>query len=125
MPSSEQEGRFCSAPFLKLVLLVWSVTSVVIPWTVASGLLCPWACPSKNTGVGCRLLLQGIFPTQGSNPHLLGLLCCKCVVLPLAPPGKPLEAGVILSHAHPFLIPLETKAKDLTREQPRFSGLGC
>ena len=29
--------------------------------------------PSKNTGVGCHFLLQGIFPTQGSNPcHLLG-----------------------------------------------------
>ena len=25
----------------------------------------------KNTGVGCCFLLQGIFPTQGSNPHLL------------------------------------------------------
>ena len=26
--------------------------------------------PGKNTGVGCYALLQGIFPTQGSNPHL-------------------------------------------------------
>ena len=25
------------------------------------------ASPSKNTGVGCHALLQGIFPTQGSN----------------------------------------------------------
>ena len=25
-------------------------------------LLCPWDFPSKNTGVGCRFLLQGIFP---------------------------------------------------------------
>ena len=25
----------------------------------------------KNTGVGCRFLLQGIFPTQGSNTCLL------------------------------------------------------
>ena len=24
-----------------------------------------------NTGVGCRFLLQGIFPTQGLNPRLL------------------------------------------------------
>ena len=24
----------------------------------------------KNTGVGCHAHLQGIFPTQGSNPHL-------------------------------------------------------
>ena len=27
--------------------------------------------PSKNTRVGCHFLLQGILPTQGSNPHLL------------------------------------------------------
>ena len=30
--------------------------------------------PGKNTEVRCRALLQGIFPTQGSNPHLLCLL---------------------------------------------------
>ena len=33
-------------------------------------LLCPWDSPGKNTGVGCHALLQGIFPTQGSNPGL-------------------------------------------------------
>ena len=27
--------------------------------------------PCKNMGVGCHFLLQGIFQTQGSNPHLL------------------------------------------------------
>ena len=26
-------------------------------------LLCPWNSLGKNTGVGCRFLLQGIFPT--------------------------------------------------------------
>ena len=31
---------------------------------------CPWDSPVKNTGVGCHALLQGIFPTQGSNPGL-------------------------------------------------------
>ena len=32
---------------------------------------CPWDSPGKNTGVGCHALLQGIFPTRGSNLHLL------------------------------------------------------
>ena len=32
--------------------------------------------PGKNTGVGCHALLQGIFPTQGSNP---GLLHCRWI----------------------------------------------
>ena len=34
-------------------------------------LLCAWDSPGKNTRVGCHGLLQGIFPTQGSNPCLL------------------------------------------------------
>ena len=34
-------------------------------------LLCPGYSPSKNTGVGCQFLPQGIFPTQGSNLRLL------------------------------------------------------
>ena len=29
--------------------------------------------PGKNIGVGCHSLLQGIFPTQGSNPYLMSL----------------------------------------------------
>ena len=34
--------------------------------TGAHQLLCPWDSPSKNAGVDCHALLQGIFPTQGS-----------------------------------------------------------
>ena len=51
-------------------------------------LLCPWDSPDKNTGVGCFALLRGIFPTQGSNRRLLGLLHWEVCSLPLAPPGK-------------------------------------
>ena len=28
---------------------------------------CPWDSPGKDTGVGFHVLLQGIFPTQGSK----------------------------------------------------------
>ena len=34
----------------------------------------------NNAGVGCLTLLQGIFPTQGSNPHLLHLLNCRQIL---------------------------------------------
>ena len=34
-------------------------------------LLCPCDSLGKNTGVGCRTLLQRLFPTQGSNPCLM------------------------------------------------------
>ena len=40
----------------------------VTPWTTR--LLSQWNFPGKSTGVGCHFLLQGIFPTQGSNPDL-------------------------------------------------------
>ena len=53
------------------------------------GLLCPWDSPDRNTGVGCHALLQGIFPTRGSNLHLLHLLHWQAGSSPLAPPGKP------------------------------------
>ena len=36
-------------------------------------LLCPWDFAGRNTGLGCHFLLQGIFPTQGLNLHLLRL----------------------------------------------------
>ena len=32
-------------------------------------LLHPWDFLGKSTGVGCHFLLQGIVPTQGSNPE--------------------------------------------------------
>ena len=44
-------------------------------------LLCPWDFPGKDTGVGCHFLLQGIFPTQGSN---LGLLHCRQILYQLS-----------------------------------------
>ena len=49
-------------------------------------------------GLGCHFLLQGIFLTQGSNLHLLGLLYRQDGSLPPAPPGKPMEswAGLII-----------------------------
>ena len=46
---------------------------------------------TKNTGVGCHALLQGIFPTQGSNPHLLCLLTGRGILYHWAP-GNPYRA---------------------------------
>ena len=41
------------------------------------GLFSPWNSLGQNTGVSSLSLLQGIFPTQGSNP---GLLHCKQIL---------------------------------------------
>ena len=48
-----------------------------------TGLLCSWNFPGKNTRVGCRFLLQGIFLTQGLSPRLLHALHWRAASLPL------------------------------------------
>ena len=48
-------------------------------------LLRPWDFPGKRTGVGCHFLLQGIFPTRGSN---LGLLHCRQMLYHLSHQGS-------------------------------------
>ena len=45
------------------------------------GLYSPWNSPGQNTGVGSLSLLQGIFPTQGSNP---GLPQCRQILYQLS-----------------------------------------
>ena len=42
--------------------------------------------PGRSTGVGCHSLLQGIFPTQGSNS---GLQFCKEILYHLSHQGSP------------------------------------
>ena len=47
----------------------------------------------RNTGVGCCFVLQGVFLTQGSNPHLLspGSPALKADSLPAEPLEKLFE----------------------------------
>ena len=52
--------------------------------------------PGQNTAVGCHSLLQGSFPTQGSNP---GLLHCKWILYQLRHKGSP---RILEWVAHPF-----------------------
>ena len=56
-------------------------------WTIAHQVSLSVDSPGKNTGVGYYVLLREIFPTQGSNLHLLCLLHWQVGSLP-APPGK-------------------------------------
>ena len=50
---------------------------------------CPWDFPGKNPGVACHALLQGIFPIQESNQHLLCLLYWQVSSLSLVVTRKP------------------------------------
>ena len=72
----------------------------------AARLHCPLDSPGKYTGVGCHALLQGIFPTQGSNPRL----CLSCIgrwILYHWAPRKPQSA--YSSALHPEITVFFTK----------------
>ena len=58
---------------------------------------CPRNFPGKNAEVGCHFLLQGIFPTQGSNLHLLQW---QADALPLSHLGSPYFS---IRHVRTFL----------------------
>ena len=55
--------------------------------------------PDKNIGVGCHALLQGIFPTQGSNP---GLPHYRQILYHLSHKGSP-------NKIKPILLPFGNK----------------
>ena len=82
----------------------WSILAWEIPWTEEPGglqsmglqrvrhdlatkqLYSPWDSPGQNTGVDSLPLLQGIVPTQGSNP---GFLHCRRILYQLSHKGSP------------------------------------
>ena len=73
--------------------------------------------PGKNTGVGCHALLQGIFPTQGSNP---GLPHCRQILYCLnhqRSPGNLCPKLIRIGHfclapVHGGRCPHETEDRD-------------
>ena len=60
--------------------------SVMFDSLQSPGLSSPWDSPGQNTGVGSCSLLQGIFPTKGSNP---GLTHCRQIFYQLSHQGSP------------------------------------
>ena len=66
---------------------VWSESRSVVSNSVwPHGLYSPWNSPDQNTGVSGLFLLQGIFPTQGSNP---GLPHCRWILNQLSRKQSP------------------------------------
>ena len=57
------------------------------------GLYSPWHSPGQNTRVGSLSLLQGIFPTQGSNP---GLPHCGQILYQLSHRASPAKSKHLL-----------------------------
>ena len=61
--------------------LLWVKVTQLCLTLQPHGLYSSWNSPGQNTGVGSLSLLQGIFPTQGSNP---GLLHCRWILYQLS-----------------------------------------
>ena len=59
------------------------------------GLYGPWNSPGQITGVGSLSLLQGIFPTQGSNWVFLR---CRRILYQLSHQGSPGRSSLLLKH---------------------------
>ena len=68
---SDSVKRVCVCVCRVCVLLLVMSNSLRPYGLWPAGLLCPWDFPGKSNGVSSHFLLQGIFPTQGSNPCLL------------------------------------------------------
>ena len=71
------------------------VTLYVTPWAVAHQAPLFMGFSSKNTGVGCHSLLQGIFTTQGSNP---GFPHCRQILYCLSHRGSLSMGNYEISH---------------------------
>ena len=79
-----------------LIICVRESCSVMSDSLRPHGLYTPCTSPGQNTGVGSLSLLQGIFPTEGSNP---GLLHCRWILYQLICKGSP---RVLECVAYPF-----------------------
>ena len=100
----------------------------------------PWNFPGQNTGVDSLSLLQGIFPTQGSNP---GLQHCRQILYQLSYKRSP---RILEWVAHPFsrgsswprnqtrvsstsgaffFLPTELSGKPLNRKRLYKKNFGC
>ena len=95
-------------------MCVCKVTSVL-----SDRLPCPWDSPGKNTGVGCHFLLQGIFPTQGSNPGLLCLLQWQVGSLAPVAPGEPPQRQPDESKNYPRSLAPQSFPKVLKEERKK------
>ena len=80
--------------FLLVCCVFNCVQLFMTPWTVALQAPLSMEFSGKNTAMGCHFLLQGIFPTQGSNPDLLH---CRRILLPLSHLGSLLRSKLKLS----------------------------
>ena len=82
----------CVCLFVCVCVSHSDVSDSAVPWTVAHQAPLSKDYPVKITGVGCHFLLHRIFPTQGSNPHLLH---CRWILYCLSHQGRHLNFQIL------------------------------
>ena len=95
---------------------------------LSTRLLCPWNFTGNNTGTDYYFLLQGIFPTQGSNPCLLPILHWQADSLPLCHLGSPQWLLLLSRFSHVQLCATPQEPTRLPRpwDSPgKNTGVGC
>ena len=101
-PGSSAHG-ILQARILERVAISFSKSEVKSHSCDPHGLYRPRNSPGQNTGVGNCSLLQGIFPTQGSNP---GLPHCRWILYQLSHKGSPRILGwVAISSSRESSLP--------------------
>ena len=87
------------------------------PGAVAARLLCPWESPGKSPGAGGHSLLQGIFPTHGSNP---GLPHCSQILYHLNHQGspRPQKLGHFKHHSQNIDLGISGVGSDCFSQRP-------
>ena len=75
------------------------------------GLYSPWNSPGQDAGVGSLSLLQGIFPTQGSNP---GLPHCRQILYQPSHKGSPRILEWVSVTPHQFYVFLQSTHSDVS-----------
>ena len=78
--------------------------SLKVPDSLRShGLYSPWNSLGQNTGMDSLSLLQGMFPTQGSNP---GLHHCRQILYQLSHKGSPIMVVYMAKYLTNLLLRL-------------------
>ena len=84
---------YCACVCAKLLQLCLTLCNPMDPKVALQAPL-SMGFPSKNTGVGCHFLLQGIVPTQGLDP---GRLHCRQTRYQRSFKGSPLSTNLFVS----------------------------
>ena len=87
--------------------------SFATPWTIDRQAPLPMDYPGKNTGACCHFFLQGTFPTQGSNPHILHWQVGSLPLSHLGSPSKSVQFSSVAQSCPTLCDPMNRSTPGL------------